>query len=120
MYIIIKGRNTNSSSNPIVRAKDESFMRDNGHRKAAHLILQDRLKEFEKQGKNTSEFLEHCKRRGFMKTEDDLRIVSDVMKKAKLPKGEVKEKKENKFMKEMRERYKNGKLKPEKFKGKKF
>lgn len=93
-------------------------MRNNGHRKAAHLILQDRLKMFEKQGKNTGEFLEHCKRRGFMKTQDDLEIVADVMKKAKLQKGDAPEKKENKFMKEYREMYKSGKLKKKRVKGK--
>ena len=120
MYIIIKGRNPQSNSTPKVQASAEAFMRDGSHRRAAHLILQDRLKMFEKQGKNTGEFLEHCKRRGFMKTEDDLAIVSDVMKKSKLQKGEVNEKKANKFMKEYREMYKDGKLRPEKIKGKKL
>uniref|UniRef100_A0A6M3IRP6 Uncharacterized protein n=1 Tax=viral metagenome TaxID=1070528 RepID=A0A6M3IRP6_9ZZZZ len=93
-------------------------MRNNHNRNAAHLILQDRLKVFEKQNKNTGEFLDHCKRRGFMKTEDDLKIVADVMKKARLPKGEVPEKKSNKFMKEVRNNWKN--YKREIIKGKKL
>ena len=119
MLIIIKGKSGTQrppNDNSYLRAKDESFMRDNSHRKAAFNILCERIKIFEKQGKNAGEFLDHCRKRGYMKTQDDLEIVSKVMEKSKLIKGEAKTKKENKFMKQMREE--GRKLKREKFEGK--
>jgi len=113
MLIIIKNK-FGSPTSPT--RKDEAFMRSGAHRKAAFGILQDRVKIFEKQGKTTGDFLDHCKRRGYMKTNDDLEIVSKVVKKARLSLGDAKEKKENKYMKEARKNF--NKLKREKFKGK--
>jgi hypothetical protein len=109
MFFIIKGKSAQAQSRTqYIRKKDEAFMREGGHRRAAYEALKSRIAVFERQGKNTGEFLEHARRRGFMKTESDMTVVDEVMKVAKkrLPSGEAEEKKENPVMKQVRRNWK--------------
>lgn len=81
MEIIVK-----KSQEKFIKAKNEWFMRQGKHRRAAFNVLQERAKLFEQQGKSREEFALHCQKRGFMKTDDDKAIVSKVMSKVRLDK----------------------------------
>ena len=81
MYNWLRNQNLRrpKNDNAAIQLADNLFMKDSYAQSSVEYILLDRAKRFS----ILEEFADHCRRRGYMKTETDRKIVDSVIRKSK-------------------------------------